>query len=272
MLCFVFAALVVLLDQFIKRWVLLTLAMHESMDLIPGVISLTHVENPGAAFSILTNQRWLLIGIAIIAVLLLIAILLRYNSGFLGTLGLSAVLGGTIGNLVDRLLIGQVVDIFELRFMTFAIFNIADIFITLGGITFLIYFIVISLKPAKNPEALSGETRVESVRPELPYVEDQIGLYDFQYGEEIAGADMHEYGDDDAAEPAAGLYNGAEREPPDKYSEPDKALHDGAAPADYESTLSALSEMELELQNTVGLDDYDLDALLREYGFEDDED
>jgi len=272
MLCFVFAALVVLLDQFIKRWVLLTLALHESMDLVPGVIVLTHVENTGAAFSILANQRWLLIGIAIIASLLLIAILLRYNSGFWSTLGLSAVLGGTIGNLVDRLLLGHVIDIFELRFMNFAIFNIADIFITLGGITFLIYFIVTSIKPAKSPVALTGDVPAENTRPELPYVEDQIGLYDFQYGEDIADPDKQEYGNVSYTEPVTDPYAGEEREPSDKHSETDLSLHAGEAPADYESTLSALSEMELELQNTVGLDDYDLDALLREYGFEDDSD
>ena len=262
MLCFIFAVLIVLLDQFIKRWILLTLALHESMELIPGVVGLTHVENTGAAFSILENQRWLLIGIAVVAALLLIAILLRYNDGFWSTLGLAAVLGGTLGNLADRVLLGYVVDIFELQFMNFAIFNIADIFITLGGITFLIHFIVSSLRPAKSEEMDSQDTFEEYEPQERPQMEDEIGLYDFQYGEDIQDREPYEFDGYPDSDLTPGLNSGL-----------DPGLRSGEHPDDLMAALDALddlSDLNLELLDGSELEEFNLDDLLREYGFEDD--
>ena len=277
MLCFVFAVLVVLLDQFIKRWVLLTLPIFENMELLPGVIGLTHVRNTGAAFSILADQKWLLIVIACIASLLLIAILLRYNEGFWGTLGLSAVLGGTIGNLVDRISYGEVVDIFEFQFVDFAIFNVADIFITLGGVTFLLYFIVTTIKPAKSSPLAEGIAAAEQVQFERPQVEDQIGLYDFQYGEESQVRDMGGYDTPTNAEPEYGEYpESGEYNEAGEYSEPEQQSDyleaDSGLPdvADMTAAIGALSSLEQELLDGSSLDDYDLDDMLREYGFEDD--
>jgi len=271
MLCFVFAILVTLLDQFIKRWVLLTLAVRESRDLIPGIISLTYEENPGAAFSMMAGQRWLLAGIAFVAVLLLVAILLRYNDGFWGTLGLSAVLGGALGNLIDRVSYGFVVDMFNFEFMHFAIFNVADIFITLGGITFLIHFIVTTIRPKKSDNTVFDEvSRDESSEP--PPVEDQIGLYDFRYGDDNVNTDIPEYPDDSDIRLAPGRHT----EPPAYQSE----NYPGPSPGDlafeaheeFPSAFEALSKLEDELLGTGALEDYDLDVLLREYGFEDDQD
>ena len=270
MLCFIFAVLVVLLDQFIKRWVLLTLALHERMELIPGVVGLTHVENTGAAFSILANQRWLLIGIAAVAALLLIAILLRYNDGFLSTLGLAAVLGGTIGNLTDRVLLGYVIDIFELHFMNFAIFNIADVFITLGGITFLIHFIISSLRPSKNEERLTDDIPDDHVQVERPQVEDEIGLYDFQYGEDIQGRDSYEYDNFSGGDPAYGQFNGLGADQSAAYPGADPGLYDEKKTDDLISALDVLGDLDPEMLDTSEIGDYDLDEILREYGFEDD--
>jgi len=273
MLCFVFAVLVVLLDQFIKRWVLLTLAVYERMDLIPGVVGLTNIENTGAAFSILSDQRWLLIGIAVIAALLLIAILLRYNDGFWSTLGLAAVLGGTIGNLADRLLLGYVIDIFELQFMHFAIFNIADVFITLGGITFLINFIVTSLRPSRGDDRIYDGAQVEYTSVERPYVDEQIGLYDFQYGEDSPPREQYEYDDysDDGA--VSEQYPENDPEAAADYSESDVKIYSAEESDNLMSAIDALGDLELDLLDTDGeLGDYDIDELLREYGFEDDKD
>ena len=288
MLCFVFALLVVLLDQFIKRWILLTLALHDSTGLIPGVLGLTHVRNTGAAFSILADQRWLLIGIACVASLLLIAILLRYNDGFWGTLGLAAVLGGTVGNLVDRISYGYVIDIFEFQFVNFAIFNIADIFITLGGITFLIYFIASSIVPTERDENVF-EGVPEGYEPhEYSESEDQIGLYDFQYEEGARAADNAEYEYTFDAGNFSEPYHAPETVNQSAYSEPEsyspsepesyspagsyvqtETLAD-AAVSDSIYDLSALGELDIDLDDTGMLEDYDIDALLREYCFEED--
>ena len=262
MLCFVFAILVVLLDQFVKRWIMLTMAVGDTIDLVPGLFGLTHVPNSGAAFSILSNQRWLLIGIAVVATLLLIAILLRYSEGFWSTLGLAAVLGGTVGNLTDRILLGYVVDMFEFQFMRFAIFNVADIFITLGGITFLISFIVLSFKPAETEPRLSDDEEDEYIPAGRPVVEEQIGLYDFQYGEDLSDTGFSIV-DELYSAPAPSGYD-------DSGYAPDSGAGSEASPEDMLSSLGVVSELEQELQSLGGLDDYDLDDLLREYGFEDD--
>ena len=277
MLCFVFAALVVILDQFIKRWILIALPYSEfppfpSKDLIPGVIDLTHKRNTGAAFSILADQPLLLIGIAVVAVLLLIAILLRYNDGFWGTLGLAAVLGGTVGNLIDRISYGYVVDMFRPLFTEFAIFNIADIFITLGGITFLIYFIASAAKPAKREETVYEDEPVDYSQDENPRVDDQIGLYDFQYGEDRQDRDLYGYDNLSDTRPVSGGFAEQSPEMTEVYPDPVSDSVEYEPPAEITSALDVLSELEQELQETGLLDDSDLDELLREYGFEDDTD
>jgi len=157
MLRFIFSILVVILDQFFKRWIVLTLEVGQESPVIPGLLSLFHLRNNGAAFNFLADQRWLLAGIQLLAAFILIAILLRYTDGFWGTLGLAAVLGGTIGNLTDRVFLGYVVDMFRFDFVNFAIFNIADVFITLGFATFLVQFIITSFRsPAKAGIAAAG--------------------------------------------------------------------------------------------------------------------
>jgi hypothetical protein len=205
--------------------------------------------------------------------LLLIAILLRFNDGFWSTLGLAAVLGGTIGNLVDRILLGYVVDMFEPYFIDFAIFNIADIFIALGGITFLISFIASTIKPAKSNENALGDASAEYAPVEYPNIEDQIGLYDFQYGEDSDERDQYRYDD-----PDDNLISNRATETDyvssASYSAPDPDIIAVAAEPseDIVSALDALSKFELELKETGMLEDYDLDGLLREYGFDDDTD
>jgi len=163
MLCFVFAALIVALDQFFKHWVMRTLDIGQTGQvLIPGVLGLTRWENDGAMLNILSGQQWLLAGIAFLAAIVLVMILLRYNEGFWGTLGLAAVLGGTVGNLTDRIFNdGKVVDMFMTLFIKFPIFNIADIFITLGFLTFLIHFISISFKAEGREKAVHEEADSE---------------------------------------------------------------------------------------------------------------
>jgi len=285
MLCFVFAALVVLLDQFFKRWIERSLNLFESMELIPGVINLTHIQNTGAAFSILAGQRWLLAGIAFIASLLLVFILLRYTDGFWGTLGLSAVLGGAIGNLIDRVFYGYVVDMFRTEFIDFAVFNIADIFITLGFATFCVHLIVITIKSPK------GDDRdLKSVSHEDEYQEDA-----YEYPEELGEPDYDDYSDtrvlpaevpDPHFELEEGFFEEEEYRTPEKstshiiYPEVQEHIEPVSwqdyyepvpeAPPEVISSLEAISALDaLESELDIG-EDYDVDKLLREYGFEDD--
>jgi len=292
MLCFVFAALVVLLDQFFKRWIILVLAVGEESVVIPGVLSLFHINNTGAAFSILADQRWLLSGIALIAAFLLIFILLRYDEGFWGTLGLAAVLGGTVGNLIDRLFYGHVVDMFRFLFVDFAIFNIADIFITMGGLTFCVFFIVSTIQAGRSKEEeYEGphEEYDEQHYDEYYYPENQeVPDYeqfsdtrvmpDNNYGREMMPQDVYyetvpEQGVYYENAPAQDFFY-EEAPAQDVYYEttPQQSVHNDYSaqpPDDAASALDALDMLESELDS---IEDYDLDDILREYGFEDDKD
>lgn len=299
MLCFVFAALIVLLDQFFKHWIILALPLYEDKVLIPGFLKLTHIENTGAAFSMLSNQRWLLAAIALVAAFILIMILLRYNEGFWGTLGLSAVLGGTVGNLIDRAFYGHVVDMFEPVFIKFAIFNIADIFITLGGITFCIFFIIMSFKSPRSDER-SLVSEPESYDEELEDEYDYTGdLYDddpdtvsdtkvipplrrpsdhvSNTNRYTAGQEPEEYYEAEPeqenyfeTEQEQEDYIETEQEQPGRYEfEPAQAEYHESLPEPQTDVASALDSFESELGT---IDDYDVDALLREYGFENDTD
>jgi signal peptidase II len=143
MLYFIISALIVLLDQASKYFMSMHLSADKTAELIPGVIRLAYVENTGAAFSFLRDMRWVLVGVSLVVIVLLVLLLARYGNKFrpVGRLALACVLGGAFGNLIDRALFGYVVDFFEFEFVRFAVFNVADMFITVGGIVFCIHYL-----------------------------------------------------------------------------------------------------------------------------------
>jgi len=246
MLCFLFAALIVALDQFFKHWVLRTLTIGEAgPEIIPGVLGLTRWENDGAMLNILSGQQWLLAAIAFVAAIALIMILLRYNEGFWGTIGLAAVLGGTVGNLIDRIVNeGRVIDMFRTLFISFPIFNIADIFITMGFITFLVHFIYLTAKTSKTELPVSAEHDFGEF---MQSTDDQDEEYDAisEFEQELS----------QSAAPAA-----------EEYSQPVVDADDVSTDTTPEISLT-MESLESELGS---LDDYNLDDILREYGLEDD--
>lgn len=133
------AILWVLADQLLKYWVRTTIPLYESVKFLPGVMDLTYVQNTGAAFSILSTHTWILALVSLFAsVLLLLALLKQVLPGFMGQFSLALLLGGAVGNLIDRVALGYVVDMFHLEFMRFAVFNVADIGVTCGGALLLI--------------------------------------------------------------------------------------------------------------------------------------
>ena len=121
------------IDQLIKLWASVTLQPMGVMPLIPNVVELRFVLNQGMAFSLLSGKQLFLI-LATSAALLLVAYVLFFRSRgkYLQQAALILVLGGGIGNLIDRVLNGQVVDYINLLFMRFAVFNFADICVCVG--------------------------------------------------------------------------------------------------------------------------------------------
>ena len=131
------AAVIVLADQLSKVGAVDLAARRGSTVLIPGVIGLTCTYNYGASWGILSGKTvFLLVLTALVCAAIFIALLLRRPRSPVGRLGLAMVLGGAVGNALDRLADGFVTDMFETLFMEFPIFNVADCFITVGGILF----------------------------------------------------------------------------------------------------------------------------------------
>lgn len=126
-------AVLVGIDQAIKLWAVQVLEPMGSMPLLPHIVELRFVLNQGMAFSLLSGKQFFLI-LATSAALLLVAywLLFRSREKRLQQAALILVLGGGIGNLIDRVLNGEVVDYINLLFMRFAVFNFADICVCVG--------------------------------------------------------------------------------------------------------------------------------------------
>ncbi|MCX7614773.1 MAG: signal peptidase II [Clostridiales bacterium] len=132
----------VLLDQLVKSWAVGTLQSLGSIPFIDNIIHLTYAENTGAAFSLMRGGRWVFVCITVAILSLMIVVLKKgLIKHPLGRISIFMIMGGAIGNLIDRVVHGYVVDMIEFRPVHFAIFNIADCFVTVGGILFAIYII-----------------------------------------------------------------------------------------------------------------------------------
>lgn len=137
-----YALLIVLLtglDQWSKFWIVSQIPLGEVRSFLPPIFSLTYLRNHGAAFSVLQNQQGLF---ALVTVLVLgyasyYLIKLRPDKHW-QLLGLSLMIAGGLGNFIDRLRLGYVVDMVHLDFMDFAIFNVADSYLTVGVLLLLL--------------------------------------------------------------------------------------------------------------------------------------
>ena len=142
MLYALIAAALVAADQLVKYLVRANIPLWGSVPFIPHVMDLTYVQNTGAAFSIFKDHTWVLTLIsAVVAVVIVAVMAKKLVRGRAGLVCLSVVLAGAVGNLIDRLFFGYVTDMFQTTFMNFAVFNVADICIVLGGIAFCVYFL-----------------------------------------------------------------------------------------------------------------------------------
>lgn len=143
------AALMVGADQLVKLWAETTLSRVDTIPLIDGVFHLTYVQNFGAAFSTMQNQRFVLValtGAVLLAVFLMIA--LKKFTSHVMVASWSMILAGGVGNLIDRIFRegGYVVDMFDFRLINFPVFNVADIFVCVGTGLFLIYYLFLERK------------------------------------------------------------------------------------------------------------------------------
>ena len=138
-----FAALIVVADQLTKLWVVDTIPLYGHKDFLPGILGLTYVRNTGAAWSMFSGQQWLF---AIIFAIFTLGILYEFFKKPLPFTTLerwliAAIYGGGLGNMIDRLRCGYVIDMLETEFMEFPVFNVADCFITCGCIALMVHLV-----------------------------------------------------------------------------------------------------------------------------------
>ena len=142
----------IILDRISKLWCLGSLKQMPGMkmDVIPGIVEFRYVENRGAAFSILSGRTGLLTVVTALIIAGLIFYLVKYGrtESLLVRILLSLIIGGALGNFIDRIVYGFVIDFINPTFIRFAVFNVADIFVTCGAI--LLVFAVLFLRPSKK--------------------------------------------------------------------------------------------------------------------------
>lgn len=139
------AAVIVLIDQVTKAIIQHTFLLGERRAVVEGWLDLTLIYNTGAAFSLLADaggwQRWFFIGVGIAAMAFILYLLIRHGSQTLFGLALSLILGGALGNVIDRVLQGKVVDFLLVHWNDrwyFPAFNVADSAITVGAVLLIL--------------------------------------------------------------------------------------------------------------------------------------
>lgn len=138
-----FTAAIVAADQITKYLTVANIPLYADVPFLPGVLQLTYVQNTGAAFSSFEGQQWLF---ALIFAVFTGAIVYEYVKKTMPFTNLerwliAAVYAGGLGNMIDRLRLGYVVDMIETTFMEFPVFNVADCFITCGCILLMVHLI-----------------------------------------------------------------------------------------------------------------------------------
>ncbi len=137
---FLISALLVGLDQWSKYLTVQNISLGETKEFIPGFLSLTHLRNTGAAWSLLEGKMIFFYVITVIVSVVIIYLLIKnYKKSIWYSVGLSFVLAGAIGNFIDRVRLGYVVDMLQTDFMNFPIFNVADSTLVVGVICIFIY-------------------------------------------------------------------------------------------------------------------------------------
>ncbi len=158
----VIIAVLVAADQLVKHWAVTSLEPVGSMEFIrigdTKLVDLTYLENRGAIFGSMAGQRWFLVGFTTLVIILASVgmIMALKRSKFLSFSIMLFVAGG-IGNIIDRIRYGYVVDMFEFKFVHFAIFNVADICVTFAFIFIIIYMLFIDPKKEKAKKISAAE-------------------------------------------------------------------------------------------------------------------
>ena len=151
--CTIMIVLIVAFDQITKYFASLKLADGSVAKFIPGVVQFKYAENTGMAFSMLSGARWVFIALTVVVCVGVFYYLFSNRCKSLWLYwSLGVILSGGIGNLIDRIRFGYVVDFIEPTFVNFAIFNIADCAVTCGAVVLVGYLLYDAFKDVKKPK------------------------------------------------------------------------------------------------------------------------
>lgn len=164
MLYILIIILSVIADQAVKAFVTANLALYGSMPLLPGIVELFYIRNTGGGFSILTDHTWLLTVVTTVLMAGIAWLLVKkFFSHPLAMTTLALILGGGLGNLIDRVRLGYVVDMFHLQFFpSYPVFNVADILVVCGTIGFAAYYLLLHDKVTKASQ--KGKTQAKQTQ------------------------------------------------------------------------------------------------------------
>ena len=139
--------IIAILDQAAKLFAAGLLPSVKTIPIIENVFHLTYVENTGAGFGVFSGYTWILTALTIIVVVAVVSYMTikRPKDRMLVT-ALTFMMGGAVGNVVDRVRLGYVIDFFDFALIDFPVFNVADCFITIGAVLFAVYVIFLSDK------------------------------------------------------------------------------------------------------------------------------
>ncbi len=153
----------VVLDQLTKYWVLQSLVPIGAYKLIPEVLHFTYVENRGAAFGMLADHRWVFMVISTLAILALVVyVCIARPKNRFEIVSLAFIAGGGIGNMIDRIFRGFVVDFIDVTCINFYVFNVADSFVCIGCGMMFLYLLLAEIGEKKAKKSAVADVPAES--------------------------------------------------------------------------------------------------------------
>lgn len=160
-------AIVVGLDQLTKFLIVQRMEEYESIPIIDGILNFTRIPNDGAAFGMLDDYRWVFMIASTVVIIAVFVFMFRFYEKYYDPLlytSLSFVVGGGIGNMIDRIFFVDVVDFIDVRFIPFWkwIFNVADIFVCVGAGLMLLYFILGEIRDHREKKQKSEKSTTEN--------------------------------------------------------------------------------------------------------------
>ena len=153
----------VLVDQLTKLWTVAALGVGESVDFLPGVLRFTYIQNKGAAFGMLSDNRWVFMIISSVAIVALLVYLWKFRPDSIwACTAISLIVGGGIGNMIDRIRLSYVIDMID--FCAFPnlwmwVFNFADACVCVGAGILFVWLVASMILEAKQEKAKKEEEK-----------------------------------------------------------------------------------------------------------------